>query len=384
MEFFIVDPHFLICPHPEQVPLTRDIALHFVSRLERWAKLVDTEGREIGLSNDCIESLKRYPSSILNGKFVNELREVCRAHNPQNVVVLQNLVQTLKTKFAVFDKALRAINPDVLYYELKGVTIAPSEFQSRLPENIHSAFLEMLGHLTFARAQHFFPIAAFEDVRFLTVLSAEEERAWIQEKLLICLDAEYAYGGVEDSPLPKQIPDEIDIVHDPLSITPTPSRQTLRDAIYSALSRTNGAVVISDELEKRLKKETDKCCNTAEIEMVICALAMVWLPEYTTAREQRYSYDQACEMARQKFRQAVSRDITGESESVHNDPKLRKPRLVTYDGECIEAFLHVKIAPRLYFGVRSQKVSRHKTKHTIVLGHVGHLETARHGASSAA
>ncbi|MEM4408599.1 MAG: hypothetical protein QXI19_07640 [Candidatus Caldarchaeum sp.] len=383
MEFFIVDPHFLICPCPEQGPLNPNVALDFLRRVVKWAKVLDTEGREIGLSNDCIESLKRCRYSILNRKFLNELQNVCKTQDPQTVVLLPKIVKTLETLDS-FAKALSAIDSsDDLCYEIKGVTIAPGQFESRLPQNMRPTFLDMLGHLTFARAQNFFPVAAFENVRFLTVLSPKEKDEWYQEKLLICLYAECIYGA-EDSPLPRPIQDEIDIIHDPSSIAPTPARKTLRDAIYSALSRTNGKVVISDDLERQLRKQTDRCRNATEIEKVICALAMVWLPEYEDRRKQRYSQDQAFEQARQKFRQAVSHDITGESESVHNNPELSNQRLVSYDGEMIETFLHVKISPRIYFGVRPQKVDGQKIKYTIVLGHVGHLETARYSASSMA
>ncbi len=383
MEFFIVDPHFLICPCPEQGPLNPNVALDFLRRVVKWAKVLDTEGREIGLSNDCIESLKQCRYSILNRKFLNELQNVCKTQNPQTVALLLKIVNTLKTKDS-FAKALSTIDSDDLYYEIKGVTIAPGQFESRLPQDMRPAFLDMLGHLTFARAQHFFPIAAFEDVRFLTVLSPKEKDEWYQEKLLICLYAEYAFNGDEDSPLPGPIQDEIDIIHDPSSIPSTPARKTLRDAIYSALSCTNGKVVISDDLERQLRQQTDRCRNATEIEKVICALAMVWLPEYEARRKQRYSRDQAFELARQKFRQEVPHDITDESESVHNSPRLSNQRLVSYDGEMIETFLHVKISPRIYFGVRPQKVDGQKIKYTIVLGHVGHLETARYSASSMA
>lgn len=385
MEFFIVDPHFFICCSSGQKSPTRDTALRFLDRMVKWAKVVDSEDREIGLSNDCIEFLKRYPSSILNGKFLSELREICRTYIPQEAdILLLKLIQTLKTKLS-FAEALRAIDPNALYYEGQ-VTIAPGQFESRLPPELRFVFLEMLGNLTFARAQRSFPIAAFENVYFLTTANTEEQRTWMQEKLLICLHAEYVVNGIEDPCLPRRIHDEIYIIHDPSLIAPPPSKPTVRDAIYSAVNRTNGDVVISRELEVQLKKQGNRCdpAIAAKIEKVVCALAVVWLREYTTKRAERYSHTEACELARQAFRQAISCDITDESDPVHQNPKLSKSRIVQYSGEWIDTFLHVKISPRIYFGVRTEKVNGQKTKYTIVLGRIGHLETARYSASSTA
>lgn len=280
MEFFIVDPYFFICSYPEQESLSRDTALRYLRRMVKWAEVVDNEDRQIGLSDSCIEFLKRYHSSILNSKFLEELREVCKEQIPLEAdVLLLKLVQTLRAK--LFAGALRAIDPDALYYEGQ-VTIAPEQFKSRLPGNMGFAFLEMLGELTFARAQRSFPIAAFENVWFLTTVNAEEQRAWMQEKLLICLHADYVFNSIEDPSLPRPIQDEIDIVHDSSSITAASCKETLRDTIYSALSRTNGNVVISGDLEAQLKKQANRCshANAAKVKDVIYALAMVWLPEY--------------------------------------------------------------------------------------------------------
>lgn len=382
MSFLILDPHFFIYSYDEREPLEQKKVVKFILAVVDWAKRLNQNDHEFGISEDCITLLKRHPRSLLNRKFLCEVSQTFGATFGQINQVLVTLFSTLKEKLA-FAGAMRTISPDALYFEIKQTTIAPVEFANRLPECFQPPFLQMLGELTFARAQGFFPVAAFEQIQFVTAMITPVD--WLESTpcLLTSVHVEYVLASNGDTEtLSNPLRDEFEILCDASAIAETQPMvpiRTLREAVETALRGCGNAVVLSRELEGQLKKSNDASPNAEKIKNAIRALGLVWLPEYRERRKQHFARNEAIQLATKKFRQAVSHDISDEGENVHNNPKLRRPRLVRYGQQEVFASFHVKVSPRIYFGILA-----HDGHEIVVLGHLGHLDTARYDASNTA
>lgn len=369
MQYLVPDPYLFLYPDLEpSVPLEQRKANEFILRLYDWIQVFEQKDRVVALSKDCIDALKVHPRSILNGKFLGDLLVLVESTSAVNVLI--PTLGRLKHEQA-FKDALKTIDRDKVEYRLDEVKVDPTDFQCRLPDDIHSAFLDMLGQLAFAKLQKWYPIEAFKKLAFPTYF--EEDNKWLKTTIKVVYDTDF----VDTKPLNSPCQNHMRILRDPSSeIETQPVRvpRTLGTVVERVKQQYPRDILISDQLQRRINKENSNLPNFSKVERVLFALAQVWLPTY---RNQRLTVGDANarKHAHVKFYNSTSFEISGESKTVRSSASLNNHRKISYGADMDYAHMHVKINKfRVHFAVR--KVDE---EYRIILGHIGkHLPTARH------
>jgi hypothetical protein len=374
MQFFIPDPYLLLYPDTDpMVPLQETEAKKFVLRMYDWAQVFRRDDCEMGLSSGCVEVLKSHPRSILNGKFRDELLDLLGEELISELLIF---VLSRLMREQTFTDALSAINHDAVIYELGEITIDPAEFRSRLPAELQSPFLEMLGQLAFAKRQKWYPIEAFTELAFPTYFTREHRN--LKTKV------EVTYVVLDEHPTPRHTlksPCEHDlkIVRDPnseMATQPVRVSYTVKTVVENVRQRFPTDLLISDELERLMARDNTHLSNFSQVERALEALGTHWLPTYRMKRV-CVGDSNARRLAHDAFRHTASFAISSEGETVQQDARLSNDRRITLNREAMgHAYMHIKIKKdfRIHFDV-----CKVEERYCIVLGYIGkHLPTARH------
>lgn len=377
MLYLIVDPKVFLLS--EQEDLDKFTVDEFLAALVGWARAADEFDIEFGISQDCTAALILTRRSAFNREFIAELVSRVPGYNVETIITaITPLLDRLRAH-SHLDDTLRRLNSDTMLYDLRAVTLAPPEHLDRLAsESLQEAFRQMLGLLVFARQQQVIPLSEFGYVRLLTRYSAGEIQQWAADmayKLLVHV----FFNWELDETVPDReslqnltaYNDELETVYSPTSLPPLVEKWQFNSALSAAEAACRvypNYLIMTPEAEATAQKSNFP--NFLNLYRSLRALIEVWLPTYS---------QQGIRAANDAFYARVGYQISGESEEVSRNPKLRMAREGTYHGEKVYGDLHIKFGNgRFSARVHFAPVRDEDNRERIVLTRIGpHAPTAR-------
>lgn len=355
-EFLILDPFLFLLPETPYAGSSN--ILSFFRCLNRWAKELTENPVRFGTSTECIHLLKGDRRSVFNRTTIKDVTYKLKAYDESLVHIVLQLTSLLE-ETEQLAQVLGRINNDVLVYEIKDVTYSPKEFGSRLcSESLENAFREMLGNITFARAQRVFPISEFDRICIATTYS-ELDKYWIlDEKLYVHVHCDFCLD--EQFPLSEGIPltphkDEYALITNPKSISETqPSQKVapipIKEAVERLAELSGKRLVLSEECKDDLQLQHYSPFHD-KIVKIIDHLDKVWLREFESNIKRHVSPQLATQNAIIKLREVIPHQTHGEGEQVKQNPKWSSQFDVHVGDKIVSAKIHVKIGNQysIYF-----------------------------------